>query len=161
MAEDSAEVAVPPEVGEVHFHMRCPRCRTRDLKEVKLKKTGVRIDGCPGCRGAWFDAGELDSVLEVAAKELKAPSDSEESEMLCPTCQRALYAFHYPQTLVTIDMCKKCGGLWVDSGEYAEIKLVRKSLRRRGKLEEYAPPTGVKGALLRFMDTAMEALHPD
>ena len=46
--------------------MRCPVC------EVDLQMTerqGVEIDYCPKCRGIWLDRGELDKILERAAKE--------------------------------------------------------------------------------------------
>ena len=67
-------------------------------------------------------------------------------------------AFLYPQTLVTVDMCSTCGGIWLDGREFAEIKAVRKNLRRRSKLEEYAPVPGVKGVLIRFIESAIDHL---
>jgi len=108
----------------------------------------------------WFDAQELEAVMDVASKELDIPSKARESETLsCPRCLSRLFHFEYPQTLVRVDMCKECRGLWLDGGEFTEIKTIRKSLEKRGKLEEYALPGGVKGGLLRFIDAAIDELE--
>ena len=139
--------------------MLCPKCRDSDLKEAKVRSGSIRVDGCPQCKGVWFDAGALEAVLDVAAKELRVPPSAQESAVhSCPRCRSALYRFQYPQTYVKIEMCKECGGLWLDSGEFNEIKTVRQTLQERGKLEEHAQPTGVKGGLLHFIDAAIEAL---
>jgi Zn-finger nucleic acid-binding protein len=139
--------------------MRCPKCRHSDLREARVKSTGVKVDSCPQCKGVWFDAGELQAVLSVAAKELRIPPNALKSAVLnCPRCSSALYRFPYPRTKVKVEMCKDCGGLWLDAGEFNEIKAERQALQKLGKLDENAEATGVKGALLRFIDTAIEAL---
>jgi uncharacterized protein len=33
-------------------------------------RQGVEIDYCPTCRGVWLDRGELDKIVERAAREL-------------------------------------------------------------------------------------------
>ena len=139
--------------------MLCPKCRNMGLKEARVTSSSVKVDCCPECKGVWFDAGELNAVLSVASKELKVPPSAKKSVVhSCPQCHSALYRFQYPQTYVKIEMCKKCGGLWLDAGEFNEIKAVREALEKSGELEEYAQPTGAKGALLNFIDTAIEAL---
>ncbi|RJP18140.1 MAG: hypothetical protein C4520_14920 [Candidatus Abyssobacteria bacterium SURF_5] len=140
--------------------MRCPKCRDTNLREVRVRSAGATIDHCPRCKGVWFDAQELEAVMDVASKELDIPSKARESETLsCPRCLSRLFHFEYPQTLVRVDMCKECRGLWLDGGEFTEIKTIRKSLEKRGKLEEYALPGGVKGGLLRFIDAAIDELE--
>ncbi len=99
--------------------------------------------------------------MPEAIKELKVPGDAQKDvECLCPKCNKALYAFNYPQTYVNIDMCKRCGGLWFDQGEFKEIRAVRSSLEKWGEKQEYAEVTGVKGALINFIDSAITSL-PD
>jgi Zn-finger nucleic acid-binding protein len=52
--------------------MNCPV----DGSELRISdRQGVEIDYCPKCRGVWLDRGELDKVIERAAK---APSYSDE-----------------------------------------------------------------------------------
>lgn len=46
---------------ELH-HMRCPKCGM-ELREIKFK--GVNIDKCFSCEGAWFDAGEIETMLAL------------------------------------------------------------------------------------------------
>jgi len=123
-------------------------------------KYGTELDCCPKCTGVWFDKEELEAVLRVAAKELAIPNGAEETERLCPACSVPLHTFIYPQTLVRVDMCRRCSGLWLDGGEFKEIATVRRKLEAKGTLEEYAPPVGIKGALLRLIDAALESLRP-
>ena len=42
--------------------MQCPH---HAVALLKSQKYGIEIDYCPQCRGAWFDRGELDRVIEV------------------------------------------------------------------------------------------------
>jgi len=128
------------------------------LRERTVERHDIRVDTCPRCKGIWFDKEELESLLRVGAKELRVPSGAERAGRLCPRCSEALLGFTYPQTYVQVEMCKTCGGLWLDAGELAEIKTVREHLRLEGKLDPYAPVQGLKGALLRFIDAALGSL---
>jgi uncharacterized protein with PIN domain len=46
---------------DLHF-MRCPKCGM-ELKEIDYK--GVKVDKCFSCDGAWFDAGEIDALMQL------------------------------------------------------------------------------------------------
>lgn len=59
-----AKTASPAAKGA--FWMVCPKCGT---KMIEVDRAGIKIDECPGCRGVFFDAGELGILLE--AKEPK------------------------------------------------------------------------------------------
>jgi Zn-finger nucleic acid-binding protein len=41
--------------------MKCPKCGA-DLNTVDYH--GVQVDRCPECDGVWFDAGEVESLVE-------------------------------------------------------------------------------------------------
>ena len=41
--------------------MRCPKCG-HELAEQEL--SGIKVDRCPSCGGVFFDAGELDTLLQ-------------------------------------------------------------------------------------------------
>ena len=43
---------------DLHY-LHCPKCGAK-LEEAVMK--GITVDICPGCRGIWFDAGELDKI---------------------------------------------------------------------------------------------------
>jgi Zn-finger nucleic acid-binding protein len=45
--------------------MKCPKCHT-DL--MISDRQGIEIDFCPQCRGVWLDRGELDKIIERAAR---------------------------------------------------------------------------------------------
>ncbi|MFH0910467.1 MAG: zf-TFIIB domain-containing protein [Planctomycetota bacterium] len=138
--------------------MHCPKCRKQLLERRALAEEGVAVDFCAHCKGAWFDGKELESVLDVAARNLKPLDDAKESGLLCPRCGHGLVEFDYPQTYVTVDMCGNCNGLWLDAGEFREMKIVREALEKKRTLERVAPPTGAKGAIIGFIDRAIERL---
>jgi hypothetical protein len=47
--------------------MSCPVCR---VPLTMSERQGVEIDYCPQCRGVWLDRGELDKIIERAARDL-------------------------------------------------------------------------------------------
>lgn len=46
--------------------MQCPVCTTSQL--VMSERSGIEIDYCPQCRGVWLDRGELDKIIDRAAR---------------------------------------------------------------------------------------------
>lgn len=49
------------ELKEKHW-MRCPKCG-HEMEEVEM--AGLKVDRCPECEGIFFDAGELEILLEA------------------------------------------------------------------------------------------------
>ena len=45
--------------------MKCPHCQS-ELRPYE--RSGVEIDHCPSCRGVWLDRGELDKIIDRAAR---------------------------------------------------------------------------------------------
>lgn len=139
--------------------MTCPRCKDRELHHHADEQAGVILDVCRKCRGILFDEGELVMVLDVAVRDLRPPGKSTQRETVrCPRCHLPMAAFHYPQTVATVDMCRECHAVWLDRGEFQEIQEIRQNLRRKGRLEQWAPVPGFKGALLKFINTAISRL---
>jgi len=139
--------------------MTCPKCQVGRLTKRKAKGRDFSVEYCRRCKGVWFDRGEHEQVMPEAIRELQVPGNAlENAGRLCPKCRKALYTFDYPQTYVTIDMCKRCGGLWFDQSEFKEVRAVRSSLQRWEEAQEYADVTGFKGALIDFIDSAMKSL---
>ncbi len=50
--------------------MKCPSCAEVSL--MMTERQGIEIDYCPQCRGVWLDRGELDRLIEWAAREERA-----------------------------------------------------------------------------------------
>ncbi|MCC6680657.1 MAG: zf-TFIIB domain-containing protein [Phycisphaeraceae bacterium] len=136
---------------------KCPACG-RWLDERKLRNSEQTAYLCPRCQGCWFDGGDLESALSVASRGLAAPKDAPEGDRPCPRDGTLMRQFDYPQTLARIDMCPRCRGIWLDARELQEIRVVRSDLARRGKLERDAPPVGIKGWLIQFIDDSFDDL---
>lgn len=60
--ERAAQMAVEEKqkLKDLHY-MKCPKCGM-DLTTIDYK--GLKIDRCPSCNGTWFDAGEMEQILE-------------------------------------------------------------------------------------------------
>ena len=138
--------------------LRCPACGKAQLTEKTVTKAGAKVDLCSTCYGTWFDGCELESVSSVAVKHLAPPPTAEASERLCPRCEKPMSCFNYPQTLVTVDMCRKCRGIWLDGSELREIVTVREGLKKSGAPLDAGEPGGVKGALIHLIDQAIDEL---
>ncbi len=105
--------------------MNCPLCKE---PLIVLELDEVEIDYCTSCEGIWFDAGELELLLEDSAekdhflsslevdrtakeKARKCPICSKRMEKVCPVSDRR---FH-------IDRCRRNDGIWLDGGELEQI----------------------------------------
>jgi len=93
----------------------------------------VELDYCPGCEGVWFDAGELELLLELA--ELTSPGLEIESilslpeiktaagKRRCPICQQNMKEVSIGNPAIDIDVCRRGDGLWFDGGEVNQLIL--------------------------------------
>lgn len=101
--------------GEQRF--KCPKCES---KLWHLKRNGMIVEMCSSCNGMWFDAGELTVLLEVYRKF--DANDGELTEVPCVRCGANMRELKYPGTEVVIDRCPECQGIWLDKGEYEDLK---------------------------------------
>jgi len=111
------------------------------LEEVKLgKKRPLVIDRCFACGGLWFDKGELTEAINKEIwdtaefeleeelfddEELKQGVDLDKIEIICPRCKGDKKMIKMPSSRnknVVIDYCEKCAGIWLDAGEYNEMR---------------------------------------
>jgi len=139
---------------------RCPSCKTRSLLERRTKDGKATVDWCKSCRGVWLDKNEFETVIDVAVPQLGIPRDAQQVRRPCPRCHKALHSFNYPQTETRVEMCRKCHGIWLDVGECRQIKSVRETLEAAGRLHADGPVAGIKGTLITFINSAIEALRP-
>ncbi len=96
--------------------------------------TSVQIDACPVCNGAWFDAGELDSLAgERADIESELDPESRPSKRQCPRGCGPLREHALPGQIRTpIDHCPVCKGIWLDGHERHKLA---KNTTREGQTE--------------------------
>lgn len=107
--------------------MKCPSCKN-PLREKSAG--GMTLDVCyGGCGGIWFDATELERVSASAATTLHTIWQVPVSNVKlteprwCPRCPDLILERKWFSDLkkVEIDQCTKCGGIWLDAGEFTRI----------------------------------------
>ena len=109
---------------------QCPRCRVALAPAPLLEGGRVQVDVCPQCRGIWFDAGELQTILDATADEqarvdrqlIGALADrnagpGEVRYVPCPVCSAVMNrCAHGHRSGVVADRCA-AHGVWLDGGE--------------------------------------------
>jgi len=109
--------------------MKCPVCNT---SMIVVERDKVELDYCVSCRGIWFDAGELELLLDDmtggstrAALDvmLSRPlSESEEKALKCPICRKAMQKVDVSKgNSLIVDVCKLNHGAWFDGGEIGRL----------------------------------------
>jgi hypothetical protein len=99
---------------------------------IVVEHEKIELDCCLSCSGVWFDAEELELLLEAMQLEgsnlsldniLTSPeAKSAEKKRHCPICGRKMKKAtvgHEPE--VIIDACSWGDGLWFDSGEVGPL----------------------------------------
>ena len=57
--QEAATETEKRQLKELHW-MHCPKCGQKLTTELH---GSVEVDPCPGCRGLWLDANELETIL--------------------------------------------------------------------------------------------------
>ena len=109
--------------------MKCPACNNL---MIVVEHEDIELDYCTDCSGVWFDAGELELLLESMELEgsslsldsiLTSPeAKSSEKKRKCPICRQKMKKAtvgHEPEVL--IDACQRGDGLWFDKGEVGQL----------------------------------------
>ncbi|MEE9491523.1 MAG: zf-TFIIB domain-containing protein [Dehalococcoidia bacterium] len=109
--------------------MKCPACSNL---MIVVEHENIELDYCMDCSGVWFDAGELELLLESMELEgsslspdsiLTSPeAKSSEKKRKCPICRQKMKKAtvgHEPEVL--IDACQRGDGLWFDKGEVIQL----------------------------------------
>ena len=92
------------------------------------KSRALELDKCWVCRGIWFDKGELKKLQGEKIKretigsyinDPKVYKVLNEKSGLCPKCKIPMRKMkgRTKTRNITIDICKTCGGVWLDGGE--------------------------------------------
>jgi len=99
---------------------------------IVVEHESIELDHCVNCSGVWFDAGELELLLEnlelvginsslnniLSSNKVETP----EKKRRCPICGKKMKKMtigHKPEVL--IDACPLGDGLWFDSGEVGQL----------------------------------------
>lgn len=154
-----------PEVNPRPFESRwpCPVCIgiLMEKKHAAGPGRGFTLDFCPRCGGMWFDRGEvaevarqdqsllkgvvLDATLRInpPCQKCRTPLDrnaekcgvcGRKNVLACPICDREME--RRPVHGVTLDLCRKCQGVWFDNAELTSIwrmNTLALAAKRRGR----------------------------
>jgi len=137
--------------------MKCPTCS--ELMIV-VEHENVELDYCVNCSGVWFDAGELELLVETMELEGHLPSvddiltepeaKSAEKKRKCPICGNKMKkATVGREPEVLIDACPRGDGLWFDGGEVGQLIT---QLPSRPSAE-----SGSQGRVLTFLGEVFQA----
>ena len=103
--------------------MKCPSCRSTDLAPIRTTDGAFDLDACPACKGVWFDAGELSGALAISRGAQTVPGHAFQAlDRSCPRCSAPLFEHCFPGTEVLVDACRQCEGVWLDGGEWQQIR---------------------------------------
>jgi Zn-finger nucleic acid-binding protein len=104
----------------------CPKCKD-PLEPVVVES--VEIDRCTGCDGVWFDRSELGKLLQEEGRKTRSLQKGHDSERLdvlpgvCPRDAKPLVRTRGSyRTQVDVDFCRECCGIWLDAGEFKQLK---------------------------------------
>src|SRR3990167_11063713 len=118
--------------------MDCPKC----VGKLEHKNAeNVEVDVCFVCEGIWFDAGELEKVIEADSRDFKfigldkeeldgkeitdLRAELDKKETICPRCGNGIKLArkeHQGRHKINVDVCPKCNGIWLDGGEIKELR---------------------------------------
>lgn len=92
--------------------MNCPKC-DQPLEAVHLPNR-LTVDFCVKCRGAFYDAQEIQVPLSEGA-----PC---EKTFACPKCRSLMLTVEHFDGKLRLEHCESCRGIWFDAGEVLKLK---------------------------------------
>ena len=120
--------------------MLCPRCKEPLIATLEQTPSGrIEIDRCASCHGVWFDGGELAALAQLGNSEAFAlhssilvgdavtmpcprhPETKMIERQLAPSRTQAVPMPGGTASLLSIDQCPTCHGLWFDGGELDQL----------------------------------------
>ena len=146
----------------------CPVCVGVLMEKNHLPGPGAgfTIDFCPRCGGIWFDRGEVGEVarqdrtvltglildpttrINPPCHKCRTPLDRNADQckvcgwknvLRCPVCDRDME--RRPVQGVTLDLCRRCQGVWFDNAELTAIwrmNAAALAAKRKGTLSDGA-----------------------
>jgi hypothetical protein len=98
---------------------------------IVVEHDDVELDYCTACSGVWFDAGEVELLLEKMGLEsagleglhLAPEAKSSEGRRKCPICRKKMkkVAVGRQEDKLVVDACPDGDGLWFDGGEVGQL----------------------------------------
>ena len=145
--------------------MKCPKCNTDLVSEARHK---ITVQGCPSCRGMWFECKEFEELEDEAfdfgehAKGTLVPS-SMPSTLKCPQCAATLSRFQYQFYDLQMEFCENQHGYWLEADEDTRVlELMRqeeKDMQRKLRVEDRWAATLRRMRSGSLLERLRERLH--
>jgi Zn-finger nucleic acid-binding protein len=96
----------------------------------KITHRTIEVDRCTSCRGIWFDLLERERLSQLEGSEAIDVGDAATGRrfdrverIVCPVCTTPMIRMADPvQPHVWYEACKVCNGVFLDSGEFEDLK---------------------------------------
>ena len=109
--------------------MDCPQCKEQ-MKPSTISE--ITINECLGCRGMWFDQGQLDAVKDEVLPDMRwldletwreqAEFEVRRNPNFCPKCRNiALTTIQDRKSNTEISICTQCRGAWLATGQFLSL----------------------------------------
>jgi Zn-finger nucleic acid-binding protein len=118
--------------------MNCPSCASTDFSPLNTSE-GVTVDYCMGCKGIWFEKGEIAFYVETSddLPTLQASQASgTNSALSCPQCDGGVMV-ELPYLAgedLMLDYCGSCAGIWLDAKEIVKLEALARRVEPAGKV---------------------------
>ena len=106
--------------------MDCPKC-TGAMETVKVDQ--YEVDRCSACGGLWFDLREHEHLKNIPGSEridtgvAAGGASAPALKVDCPRCHTGMIQMAFPdQPHIRYEMCSVCHGLYLDAGEFKDLK---------------------------------------
>ena len=107
--------------------MNCPKCKS-PMEQVEFG--GVEVDRCTGCQGLWFDAFEDRDLRRKPGSEKLDTGSAKVGEkrdvqgkINCPRDGASMIRMvDRDQPHVWYESCSVCYGVFLDAGEFRDLK---------------------------------------
>ncbi len=107
--------------------MKCPKCSSAF---EKVSVASDEVDRCTSCRGLWFQVQSVERLRSVEGSEAIDIGDPElgkqfdsKDRIECPECHTPMIRMvDGEQPHIHFESCKVCYGIFLDAGEFTDLK---------------------------------------
>ena len=111
------------------YVINCPACGM-EMEKVYISSLGLDVDICSdGCGGIFFDENEFNQfynhtecISDISEYTDKFyPPTNQSKKRQCPVCNIDMVKSMVKNNTVEIDICNRCGGVFLDKGELERL----------------------------------------
>jgi Zn-finger nucleic acid-binding protein len=107
--------------------MQCPKC---NAEMGKVTHGSIEVDRCTSCEGIWFDLLERERLERQEGSEQIDTGDGavgrhfdKVGQIDCPVCGTPMIRMvDAEQPHVRYESCTTCNGIFLDAGEFRDLK---------------------------------------